>query len=92
MGQNALLLDSELGVGSFVDAEVDTTRKAKVSVHHTATHVLHAALRQVLGEAQVRQAGSLVEEDRLRFDFSCPDKVEEVREGFGVFMTMLRCV
>jgi len=63
------LISGSISIDQSITAEVDQARRSKVMLNHSATHLMHAALRQVLGN-HVQQKGSLVDADRLRFDFS----------------------
>ncbi|MFN9624152.1 MAG: alanine--tRNA ligase [Cyanobacteriota bacterium] len=76
-------------VGDVVSARVDRACRRRAQAHHTATHLLQAALKRVV-DPEIRQAGSLVDFDRLRFDFHCPrpvtaeelGRVEELINGW----------
>lgn len=68
-GHHGKLLSGELSVGNAVKAMVDVERRAKTVRNHSATHLMHKALREVLG-SHVQQRGSLVDTDKTRFDFA----------------------
>jgi len=62
-------VQGRIGANDKVDANIDAPRRERIKKNHTATHILHETLRQILGE-HVNQKGSLVEPERMRFDFS----------------------
>ena len=75
-GHIGRLKSGRLGAGDTVSAAIDIARRQAIVVHHSATHLMHAALKEVLGD-HVEQRGSLVAPDHLRFDFTHPRAVTE---------------
>ncbi|MCC6609807.1 MAG: alanine--tRNA ligase [Burkholderiales bacterium] len=80
-GHHGRLRTGRLRVGDRVKARVDEVARARAAWNHSATHLMHAALRRVLGP-HVQQKGSLVDSERTRFDFAhnAPMSAEEIRE------------
>ncbi len=79
-GHHGRLLSGVLKVGDTLSASVDTQRRARTVRNHSATHLMHKALREVLG-SHVQQKGSLVDSERTRFDFAhhAPVSADEIR-------------
>lgn len=83
-GHHGQVLEGEIKVGDQLNAKVDAERRARTIRHHSATHLMHKALREVLG-AHVQQKGSLVDADKTRFDFThtapmTPEQIAQVEQ------------
>ncbi|ENC8538267.1 TPA: alanine--tRNA ligase [Escherichia coli] len=91
IGHIGKLAAGSLKMGDAVQADVDEARRARIRLNHSATHLMHAALRQVLG-THVSQKGSLVNDKVLRFDFSHNEamKPEEIRAVEDLVNTQIR--
>ena len=91
IGHIGKLAAGSLKVGDAVQADVDEARRARIRLNHSATHLMHAALRQVLG-THVSQKGSLVNDKVLRFDFAHNEamKPEEIRAVEDLVNTQIR--
>jgi alanyl-tRNA synthetase len=77
-GHHGVLHTGILAVGDTVEAKVDTAARSRAAYNHSATHLMHAALRRVLGP-HVQQKGSLVDPDRTRFDYSHNEPLTEAQ-------------
>jgi len=91
IGHTGKLASGQLKVGDRLAAHVDEARRARIRLNHSATHLLHAALRQVLGH-HVAQKGSLVNDKYLRFDFSHAEamKPQEIRQVEEIVNAQIR--
>jgi alanyl-tRNA synthetase len=91
IGHIGKLASGQLRVGDRLAAHVDEERRARIRLNHSATHLLHAALRQVLGH-HVAQKGSLVNDKYLRFDFSHSEamKPQEIRQVEEIVNAQIR--
>ena len=83
-GHHGQVLEGEIKVGDQLNAKVNAERRARTIRHHSATHLMHKALREVLG-AHVSQKGSLVDADKTRFDFThiaamTPEQIAQVEQ------------
>ena len=74
------VIEGEFKNDEIINLEVDKSKRKRISIYHSATHLLHASLRQILGN-HVTQKGSFVSFDRLRFDFSHPQPITEIDLG-----------
>lgn len=73
---SGIVEEGQIRPGEIVELKIDKERRLSIMRHHTATHLLQAALRKILGN-HVQQQGSLVEETRLRFDFTHPQPIKK---------------
>ncbi|WP_405423402.1 alanine--tRNA ligase [Pantoea stewartii] len=91
IGHIGKVSSGQLRIGDRVEAVVDEARRARIRLNHSATHLMHAALRQVLGE-HVAQKGSLVNDKYLRFDFSHFEamKPQEIRQVEDIVNAQIR--
>ncbi|MDN6632136.1 MAG: alanine--tRNA ligase [Enterobacterales bacterium] len=91
IGHQGKVAQGSLKVGGSVEATIDEARRSRIRLNHSATHLLHAALRQVLGD-HVSQKGSLVSDRNLRFDFSHFEamKPEQIRQVEDIVNAQVR--
>ena len=91
IGHQGKVAQGSVKVGDSVEATIDEARRSRIRLNHSATHLLHAALRQVLGD-HVSQKGSLVSDRNLRFDFSHFEamKPEQIRQVEDIVNAQVR--